>query len=811
MRSIIAIILIFSVLQLSAAEELSLNGEWRLDYFPQPVQGAVRSLNIPSHETVKAIVPGNCELDLVRHGILPTPEIGLNAFAFRKYEGYQWLYTKTFDAKACDGTDGSRAELVFGGIDTFADIFLNGRKIGESENMLIERRFDVTGMLRDGTNAVQVLIRSAFLEAGKFTVGELGYHQFTADREPVRKAAHMAGWDIFPRLYVSGLWRDVKIAYLPSVRLDNVVWIFGDINVAKRKANVKVQFRCVGPMDIYMLKHKVRFTMKRKGETRLLGERMLVGINMNSRFAGEEGLSDVDLWWPRDMGDPALYDATVEVIDETGSILAAETRKVGVRSVELVTEDIAPEKGKKGEFMFFINGEKCFIRGANWVPLDAIPSRQRGLLPEVLDMLEDLNCNMVRIWGGGVYEPHEFFDWCDEHGVMVWQDFMTACTAYPQNDAYASLTEEEVRNVVIDLRNHASLALWSGNNENDSAICGYSFAAHMRDPNGDRLSRQVIPRVLWEFDVTRPYLPSSPFWSTDAFKHKAKRPEDHLWGNRDCYKAPYLTKNPSLFVSETGFHGCPGRTSLEKMMTASCVYPWTEVTNGGRNPVKDFHFNDEWQHKASNPLLNHANKWCMQRNSNMTRQSMAMFGEVPRDLDEFIDASQIAQSEGMKTLIEAFRAQKFKGKNGLIWWNLRDGWPIISDAIVDWYNCRKRAYWTIRNVQKAQLVLILDDHSVVAVNDTREAVHGTVRITDRKNGAEVFSKAYDVPANSSAVIGAVQWEGQGILDISYEKAGHKQYNWFVYGDFPFRFKEARGWLDESLRKIQFVKSKGEDQ
>ena len=797
-----SVVLFFALLMQASAGELSLNGEWRLDYFPQPARGAVRSLDIPPHESVVATVPGCCELELVKRGILPTPEVGLNAIAFRKYEGYQWLYSRTFAARACDGADGSRAELVFGGIDTLADVFLNGRKIGESENMLIERRFDVTGMLLDGTNTVQVLIRSAFLEAGKHTVGELGYHQLQADREPIRKAAYMGGWDIFPRLYVAGLWRDVKVDYLPPVRLENVVWLFGDIDVGKRTANLKVQFRCVGPMDIFMLNHRVRITLRRKGEVRLSGERLLVGMQMQCRFVGEDGLSNADFWWPRDLGEPALYDGTVEVVDEKGAVLATDTRKVGVRSIKLINEDIEPAKGRKGEFMFYVNGERCFVRGANWVPLDAFPCRQRARLPETLAMLEDLNCNMVRVWGGGVYEPHEFFDWCDEHGVMVWQDFMMACTAYPQSNAYAAIIEEEVRQVAIELRNHASLALWCGNNENDHAIYGRSFPEHRRDPNEDRLSRSTIPRVLWEFDATRPYLPSSPFWSTAAFRKEALKPEDHLWGNRDFHKTDYLTNNPAIFVSETGFHGCPGRASLEKMMTASCLYPWTAVTNGGQDPVKDFIFNDEWQYKASNPLLNRDDKWGSRRNSNMTRQVKALLGAVPRDLNDFADASQIAQSEGLKTLIETFRARKFNGKNGLIWWNLRDGWPILSDAVVDGFNCRKRAYWTVKNVQQAQLVLVADDHAVIAVNDTREPVCGRVDITDRTTGEKVFKRKYEVPANSSVMIGTVPWQGRGVLDIDYCQGGRSQYNWFIYGDFPFSMDEMRRFSDESLSRIK---------
>lgn len=780
--------------------KICLDGEWRLDYFPQPPSGAVRSLPIPTCRTLTATVPGNCEWELVKAGIIKDPQRGLNALAFREYEGYQWLYTRTFHARPCDGTDGSRAELVFDGIDTLADIFLNGKRIGECSNMLVAQRFDVTGKLKDGVNTVQVLIRSAFLEARNYDVGELGYHMGSADREQIRKAAYMSGWDIFPRINCAGLWRGVRVAYLPSVRIENPVWIFGDVNVDKRTANMKVQFRAVGPMSIFMLDHKVRFTLSRKGEVRFSAERTLSAVLSGFGFVAEKGLKKVDFWWPRGMGEPALYEARIEIVDPGGKVLAMDVRRVGVRQFSLETRDIAP--GSEGEFLLRVNGEKCFVRGSNWVPLDAFPCRHAERMPKALELWRDTNCNMIRVWGGGVYEEPAFFDWCDENGVMVWQDFMMACVSYPQTEGFATQVATEVGAVVRDLRNHASLAIWCGNNENDNAIVGYSFPAHQRDPNGDRISRETIPRVLWDLDVTRPYLPSSPFWSSASFRHESRRPEEHLWGNRDCHKTEYLICSPACFVSETGFHGCPNRSSIERMMSPNCVYPWTKVTNNGADPVEDFHFNDEWQYKASNPLLDRHDKWALRRNANMTKLAKSFFGTVPLELDDFIDASQLAQSEGMKALIENFRAHKFRGKNGLIWWNMRDGWPILSDGVVDGYDGKKRAYWAIRNVQQDQLVLVMEDGSVIAVNDTRSAVTGSVRISERLSGETRFERTYAVPANATAVIGRVDWSGRGILDIDYEQGGRRQYNWFLHGDFPFELRETRTWLDASLEKVR---------
>ena len=764
---------------------VSLNGEWKLSYWPQPETGAVRTLEVPaSARGVPATVPGNCELDLVRAGVLPEPEVGLNALAFRKYEGYQWLYTKTFDFQP--STSACTSYLVFEGVDTLADVFLNGERIGGTENMFVEHRFDVTGRLRDGENVVQVLIRSVFLDSRDRTLGELG-HTMTggAEGEPYRKAGHMGGWDIFPRLFVSGLWRGVRLESHGAVTIDQASWIVKSLDVANRKASL------VGACRIRMPFAEVgrnRFVAKLERNGKTVARREYAANHFQQSFALE--VEDADIWWPRGFGDPALYDATVELADPAGKVLARRSERIGLRTVELVRDDVYG-KDRPGQFLFKVNGTPIYIRGSNWVPLDALHGRDARHLESTLELFKDLNCNMIRVWGGGVYESDAFFDWCDENGVLVWQDFMTGCSMFPFDPDYQRRTREEAIQVVLRYRNHPSLALWSGNNENDGAPrwrLGESKTI-LWDPTHDVTSRVTLPTVVREFDVTRPYLPSSPYFSPDVVAGKAKPSEDHLWGERAYYKTDYYTNSPCWFASEMGYHGCPNRASLERMMTKDCVYPWTAVT--GPDPKKDYLWNREWQFKASDPWLD---GFGGRRNSLMTNQLKIMFGEVPTDLDDFILASQIVQAEAMKTFVELFRSQKFTRKNGLIWWNVRDGWPQISDAVVDYYGGRKRAYYAIRNAQHDQLVMVRDDHRVFAVNDTLKPVEGKVRIADRESGRVLLEKSYSVPENAAAEIGSVVWSGRGVLDIAYEQGGEKRTNWFLYGEPPFDFGKVKEWM-----------------
>ena len=772
---------------LSAADAISLDGEWSLKCWQQKsADDAVRDVaSVPADaKSVKAIVPGNCELDLVNAGLMPQPEVGMNVREFRACEGYGWLYTREFEVEDVSG----RFSLVFDGIDTFADIFMNGEKVGETDNMLIPHSFDVTKALKPGKNVLHVLIRSAFLELQKYDVGELGYHMGFADNEPIRKAAYMGGWDIFPRLYCAGIWRGVRLEAVPDVAIDNVAWMFGNFDAKFTKCTAKVLFRVKGPMAAFYWGAKARLTLSRGGKVAYSSEREYVAVQNTIAFC----LDRPALWWPKGMGEPALYEAKIEIVGKGGEVLASDVRNVGVRLVTLERDDVyGPDR--PGQFLFRVNGEPCYVRGSNWVPLDSFPSRQAGRIVETLEMFEDLNCNMVRVWGGGVYEPKEFFDWCDAHGLMVWQDFMTGCAVFPQDDRYAALTADEVKKVVIAFRNHPSLVLWSGNNENDGAG-GFGWGAQKefkQDCNRDRNSRRTIPDVLFEYDVTRPYLPSSPYKSPDVVAGLAMQSENHLWGAREYYKVNFYTNSPCWFASEMGYHGCANRESLEKMMTPKCVYPWKGVPAKFERDHLKLDWNDEWRLKASNPYMRgHAGLW--KRNGLMTNQIRIMFGGVDTDLDTFVEQSQFVQAEAMKTFCELFRTRKFTRFNGLIWWNVRDGWPQLSDAVVDYYGGKKRAYYALKAAQQDQIVCLVDDHTAWAVNDALRPVKGCAKFSDAATGDILLDAGeFEIPSNGKLALGSVPFSGQGVVLIDATLDGKPYTNHFLYGEPPFDWREIK--------------------
>ena len=755
-------------------KSISLNsgdaGGWTLFYGPQvpTAPQTPEELKKSRHESIKAQVPGNVELDLLTAGKIKDPMVGNHIYDLRIYETYQWWYHRTF--KKPDILTGHRVELCFDGIDCIADIWLNNKKIGNTENMFVAHRFDVTELIAE-ENELYICISSPILEGRKYQREAFGVRaDALAEAVNIRKAAHSYGWDILPRLISAGLWKDVRLELIPPTHFKSVYWVTKSLDVEKKTAHMYVDWEFA--TDRLNIDDLVLCIMLKRGEKTAYDESIKLYTTVSRKRIWD--LQDIDFWWPRGYGEPALYDATLQIIERDGSILAENRQKIGIRTAELVRTDIST-KADPGEFVFKINYEKIFVKGTNWVALDALHSRDRQHVKRSVDMLVDLNCNMVRMWGGNVYESDEFYDLCDENGIMVWQDFAMGCTTYPQDEVFAKKIEEEAARVIYRLRHHPSLVLWAGNNENDQSLEWGGDHIYI-DPNLDVISRRVLSSMVLRLDPKTPYLPSSPYISPAAFKLEGKVnqyhiPEQHLWGPRGYFKAPFYSENVAIFVSEIGYHGCPNRESLEKMMDRDFVYPWTE----------NFKWNDQWQTKAvrTHPYSTET----IERNNLMINQIKCVFNQVPTDLDLFIQTSQIIQAEAMKYFIEFFRMSKFE-RTGILWWNLRDGWPVISDAIVDYYYSKKLAYDYIKRVQTDVCVMIGDarnqQHPVVVVNDTRDEVTGTMIIKDADTQKVLLSKSFNVSKNGKSIEGYLpEINKTKLWLIEWEVAGEKYRNHYL--------------------------------
>ena len=543
--SLLAVLLFLSAvfMRVPAREKISLNGIWKLEFWEQEGDAVTDPSLVAALQTTRldATVPGNVELDLLEAGMIKDPSIGNNIYGLRKYEFCQWMYSRHFEAPTVAA--GQKLFLDFEGIDCLADIWLNGKKIGSSDNAMIAHKFDVTGVVRPGDNLLQVILRSAVLEAQDHLVGTYSFRHYT-ESVWIRKPRHCYGWDIMPRLVSAGLWRDVSLVVQDPVSISDVHWVTVETDPSTGNVSAFVDVQVKYPAS-KIDKVKLQVKLEKDGKVAYEMERILPSFAWRTEFK----IENAELWWPKGYGDPALYDGTVRIVDEDGTVLASDTRKVGFRTVSLERSEMI--RNGEGKFCFYVNGEKRFVRGTNWVPLDGFHSRDAQWVDSTIDMVVDLNCNMIRCWGGNVYEDTPFYDRCDREGIMVWQDFSMAGIIYPQSEEFVSKVREEIKQVVIKFRSHPSLAMWSGNNENDNSLIWTLPTFHV-DPNRDVISRKMIPEVLYEFDPTRPYLPSSPYFSEEAFQNGCQRsdlPQDHLWGPRGYYKDPFYKDAKAIFVS----------------------------------------------------------------------------------------------------------------------------------------------------------------------------------------------------------------------------------------------------------------------
>ena len=705
---------------------LSLNGEWTLRYHLEDglMPETPAELGSLSWPQISAQVPGNVELDLVRAGLEEDPFYAENIYAFRKYEFYQWWFERAFDAPE---DTGSRWILRFDGLNTFADIFLNGERVGSCDNMLVEHEFDVTDALNYGEeNTLTVRIRSAVNEARKMDVpvsvtgndGEDGYAL-------VRMPPSSFGWDIMPRFLSAGMWRGVSLIERSETRLTQTYYVTRAIH-GDGSADLLCRFRY--ETDAVTLDD---FAVRLTGSC---GDSVFEAEKPALFVSGALGvrIPDARLWWPRSYGEQNLYSVKLELLRE-GQVVDCLEETIGLRTIVV---DQVMKPGDEGEFKVIVNDTPVVLMGSNWVPMDAMHSRDAERVPAALALFQDAGCNVVRCWGGNVYEDHEFFDLCDRYGILVWQDFAMACCTYPDVPGLIDALEKEATKVVRKLRNHPSILLWAGDNECDEAFVGQKTACATSRYNP--LTREVLPRVVRLNDPSRMFLPSSPYIPEGIKRYLV--PEQHNWGARAYFKDDFYKHSTAHFISECGYHGCPSVASLKKFIPEDMLTPWLGSS------VWDTHNTDYLPHGAR-----HYNRIGL-----MDDQVRILFGSVPQDLEQFSLLSQISQAEAKKFFIERTRVKKWR-RTGVIWWNMIDGWPQISDAVVDYYYDRKLAYYYIKRAQQ-DVCLILDEqvdwgHDVYLCNDGCWSGRVEYSITDGESGETLLCGACDSAANHTVRVG----------------------------------------------------------
>lgn len=718
-------------------------------------------------------VPGNFELDMVEAGLLPDPFYGENLLESEKMEDMHLFYARKFDYSTEEGTE---PWLVFEGIDTVAEIYLNGKKTGSCDNMFIPQEFPAQSLLREGENELVVHIAPACIEArkNKISAGNTAL-KYNYEALRLRKAPHMFGWDIMPRIVSAGIFRPVRLEYRPAIRLNQAYLMTAGIDLDRKTAHLQL-FYDFKTQDADLSRYEIEVTGRCGDSSFYASERPWFTAGKLD-FTAE----NVRFWWPKGYGAPDLYQITVS-IKKDGAVLDTIRHSSGIRTVHLEHTGLT-DAFFNGKFHFEVNGRKIFILGTNFVPIDAFHSRDRQRLPAVMDLLDDSGCNAIRCWGGGVYEDDYLYTRCDELGILIWQDFMMACALHPTDEEFCRVIRHEAEAVVRRLRHHASIMLWSGDNECDQFT---QYGAFPRDPNRNRITRQVLQDVIDAEDPTRPYLPSSPYVGPDAARlvDDTYLTERHLWGPRDYFKSEFYKGSLCNFASEIGYHGCPSRDSLEKFLPADKLWPWQN--------------NDAWMIHAASPEKGTGGSYAY-RIELMAKQIRELFGTLPDNLEDFILASQISQAEAFKFFIELFRTGK-PNRTGIIWWNLIDGWPQFSDAVVDYYFNKKLAYYYIKQVQQPILLSVAEPKNwcceVKLVNDTGARQDIFCRINDYMgHNRTVYEGIISIDGEVKTVTSLPYSQGEKkIYTLEWTCGDRSGKNHYLAGNPPFELAFYRDFL-----------------
>lgn len=662
---------------MSEFSKFSLDGEWQLTFTSPNGEKISTGITVPSN-----IEPTLAVLGLVGDYMPADCDSATEPFNYVD----DWTYEKVFDAPACP--DGHTLHLVFEGIDTISEVYLNGERILDTENMHIAYRVDVTERLKPNGNVLRVIIRSCELWAREHlhddlsaTIRESSYFDSCAY---LRKARHSWGWDNAPRLLTSGIVRDVYIEALPKRRFDEV-YIYTPFitdDTVRLCANYKYK-----TCDVSLANHTVKLTLLDGDDTVYTLERQVYFVQ--GTLICEIPRESIKLWWPRGYGEPYMYTVRLDMI-KNGETVATYTSPYGIRTLTLErTEEI---DGDIGEFVFIINGERIFSKGTNWKPLSPLCSEADRKTKEgkALSELLTLNCNMVRVWGGGIYEADFFYDFCDRHGLMVWQDFMLACETPPTDDLFSDMMRTEADYVVKKLRNHPSIAVWCGDNENDSF---FSYAAKNTEypPSIAKVTREILKGAVYRNSPNTSYVESSPYISDKAWRSlrnhdgRYSMPENHLYEDSWVFKDK-LRESKSRFLSEVG-PICMNAIATNRKSFEREAPRAERLWNAPFVRRTDMHQNDDyfitWRTFGKESCLD-------------------FYGRdfVFSEFKDYTLALNLICAEIFKDVIEYSRAM-YPKRTGILWWSLIDMWPMLFNySVIDSDYGRKLPYYFIRESQK---------------------------------------------------------------------------------------------------------------
>ncbi|MFK3980138.1 glycoside hydrolase family 2 protein [Micromonospora sp. NPDC050397] len=691
-----------------------LHENWSLRAVPGPqLPGPQLPGSLPE-QPVPATVPGCVHTDLLAARLIPDPYLDDNELALAWIGRTDWVYETTFD---WDGTLAERVDLSCAGLDTVATVTLNGVEVGRTANMHRSYRFDVRSALRPGENTLRVRFDSAYgyAEGLRDVIGD----RPNAYPEPfafIRKMACNFGWDWGPTLVTAGIWQPIAletwaVARLAEVR-PQVTVVDGTGRVGVR---VRVERAADAPLTV---------------DATVAGVRAEVVIPAGETVATLELIvPDPELWWPRGYGDQPRYPLDVTLRDADGQPLDTWQRRIGFRGVLLDTGE--DEHGSA--FTIVVNNMPIVVRGVNWIPDDVFVTRvTRDRLATRFTQAAEANVNLLRVWGGGLYETEDFYDLADEMGFLVQQDFPFACAAYPEEEPFASEVEAEAREQVVRLASHPSLVLWTGNNENIWGWHDWGWQEALGDRTwGAGYYFELLPAIVAELDPGTPYWPGSP-WSGrhDLHPNDPTHGSMHIWDVWNQVDYTHYRDYRPRFVAEFGFQAPPTYSTLRRALSDEPLAP-------------------------DSPGMAHHQK--AGGGDEKLRRGLDAHLPAPVDFDDWHYLTQLNQARAIALGVEHFRSLR-PICMGTIVWQLNDCWPVTSWAAVDGDGRRKPLWYALRRAYADRLLTVQpadDGLNVVAVNDGPAAWRSSVTVTRLTLGGEPAAKTtidLDVAPHSAETV-----------------------------------------------------------
>jgi beta-mannosidase len=689
-----------------------------------------------TQEWLPATVPGCVHTDLLNNGKIEDPFYRLNEHNLQWIDKVNWEY-KTFFTIDETAAARDRIALDFKGLDTYADVFVNGNQVLSADNMFREWLVDVKPHVKVGSNELLILFRSPITEGIK-KYDANGYVIPVSDNDQAlngevpegklvsvytRKAGYHFGWDWGPRLVSSGLWRPVYLTVWDEARIENLQ--LKQNQVSEQEAAMTAVFE----IDASAANEAILSIEDSGVELAKVNVKLTEGI---STYSVDFKIDHPKLWWTNGLGEPNLYIITGKLA--IGKQVTQKTERIGIRTLELVRD----QDSTGTSFYFKLNGVPVFMKGANYIPNDVFPARVTDkMYQNVIQTAKTSNFNMLRVWGGGIYEYDRFYDLCDENGILVWQDFMFACAMFPGDEAFLNNVRQEATDNIKRLRNHPSIALWCGNNEILAAWFGWGWKQKEEaksQENADKIWKSytdifhhILPDAVAANDPSRSYWDSSPS-SGMGVPADLVNGDEHYWGvwwGKEPFKnyATHLAR----FMSEYGFQSFPELKTVKQYATPTDYDIYSEVMKS---------------HQRSS-IGNGTIEYYMLQDY-----------KKPKDFESFLYVNQVLQAEGIKFALEGHR-RAAPYCMGSLFWQINDCWPVASWSSTDYYQRWKALQYFAKKGFEPVLVSPYTDKDslkVDVINDKLTAIRAqlVVKALDF-DGNEVWKDTRDVsvPANSS--------------------------------------------------------------